>query len=64
LRREFEECGTKMRALNDRGTRHQRETLPTASSDQLAKYEKAKIAERTRRGKFRKVREGKIVATM
>ncbi len=30
--------------------------------DQLAKYERAKIAERSRRGKLRKAREGKVVA--
>ena len=32
--------------------------------DQLAKYERAKIAERTRRGKLQKARQGKIIATM
>jgi hypothetical protein len=29
--------------------------------DQLSKYEKAKIAERTRRGKLRKAREGRVI---
>jgi len=32
LRREFEEHGTKIRALNDRGTTAQKGSLPTASS--------------------------------
>ena len=32
--------------------------------DQLAKYERAKISERTRRGKLQKAREGKVIATM
>ena len=32
------------------------------SVDQLAKFERAKIAERSRRGKIRKAREGKIIA--
>jgi DNA invertase Pin-like site-specific DNA recombinase len=31
--------------------------------DQLAKYERAKIAERARRGKLRKAREGKMLRT-
>jgi DNA invertase Pin-like site-specific DNA recombinase len=34
----------------------------TRVCSQLAKYEKAKIAERTRRGKLRKAREGKLIA--
>ncbi len=35
----------------------------TAVLDQLAKFERAKITERTRRGRLRKAREGKIVGT-
>ena len=64
LRRELEEYGTKMRALNDRGDDNPEGELTDGILDQLAKYEKAKIAERTRRGKLRKAREGKVVATM
>jgi len=30
--------------------------------DQPARYEKAKLAQRTRRGKLRKAREGKVIA--
>jgi site-specific DNA recombinase len=63
LRREFEERGTKIRALNDRGDDSPEGELTDGIMDQLAKYERAKIAERTRRGKIRKAREGKIVAT-
>jgi len=63
LRREFEEHGTKIRALNDRGDESPEGELTDGILDQLAKYERAKIAERTRRGKLRKAREGKIVAT-
>src|SRR5687767_15603051 len=62
LRREFEEHGTKMRALNDRGDDSPEGELTDGILDQLAKYEKAKIAERTRRGKIRKAREGKVIA--
>jgi len=61
LRQEFEEHGTKIRALNDRGDESPEGELTDGILDQLAKYERAKIAERTRRGKLRKAREGKVV---
>jgi site-specific DNA recombinase len=64
LKREFEEYGTKIRALNDRGDESPEGELTDGILDQLAKYERAKIAERTRRGKLEKVRQGKIIATM
>ncbi len=63
LRREFAEHGTKMRALNDRGDESPEGELTDGILDQLAKYERAKVAERTRRGKRKKVRQGKILAT-
>jgi hypothetical protein len=63
LRREFEEYGTKIRALNDRGDDSPEGELTDGILDQLAKFERAKTAERSRRGKLRKAREGKIVAT-
>ena len=63
LKREFEERGTKMRALNHRGDDSPEGELTDGILAQLAKYEKAKIAERTRRGKLRKAREGKVIAT-
>jgi site-specific DNA recombinase len=50
LRGEFEERGTKMRALNDRGDESPEGELTDAILDQLAKYERVKIAERSRRG--------------
>ncbi len=62
LRREFEEHGTKIRALNDRGDDSPEGELTDGILDQLAKFERAKTAERTRRGKLRKAREGKIIA--
>jgi site-specific DNA recombinase len=61
LRREFEEHGTKIRALNDRGDETPEGELTDGILDQLAKFERAKIAERTRRGKVRKAREGKVL---
>src|SRR5829696_1668512 len=63
LKREFEEYGTKIRALNDRGDESPEGELTDGILDQLAKFERAKTAERSRRGKLRKAREGKIVAT-
>ncbi len=59
LRREFEEHDTKIRALNDRGDDSPEGELTDGILDQLAKYERAKIAERTRRGMMRKA---KVVA--
>ena len=63
LRQEFEEYGTKMCALNDRGDESPEGELTDGILDQLAKFERAKTAERTRRGKLRKAREGKVVGT-
>jgi len=64
LRREFEGHGAKLRALNDHGDESPEGQLTDGILDQLAKFERAKTAERSRRGKLRKAREGKIVATM
>jgi site-specific DNA recombinase len=61
LRREFEEHGTKIRALNDKGDGSPEGELTDGILDQLAKFERAKTAERSRRGKLRKAREGKII---
>src|SRR5215218_3294764 len=64
LRREFEEHGCELRSLNDRGDGSPEGDLTDGIIDQLAKYERAKIAERTRRGKLRKARQGKFIATV
>src|SRR5918994_738800 len=61
LRREFEEHGCELRSLNDRGDGSPEGELTDGILDQLAKYERAKIAERSRRGKLRKAREGKVI---
>ncbi|MBA2712931.1 MAG: recombinase family protein, partial [Rubrobacteraceae bacterium] len=60
LRREFEEHGCKLKALNDHGNDSPEGELTDGILDQLAKYERAKTAERTRRGRLRKAREGKV----
>ena len=49
LRREVDEHGTKIRALNDRGDESPEGELTDGILEQLAKFERAKIAERTRR---------------
>src|SRR5215217_6903485 len=63
LRREFEEYGCKIRALNDRGDDSPEGELTNGILDQLAKFERAKTAERTRRGMPRKAREGRVCST-
>ncbi len=59
LRQEFAEYGTTLKALNDRGDGNPEGELTDGILDQLAKFERAKMAERTRRGRVRKAREGK-----
>ena len=62
LREEFAERGTELRTLNDRGGGSPEGELTTSILDQIARYERLEIAERSRRGKLRKMREGKIIA--
>lgn len=62
LRQEFGEHGTEIRAMNDSGDGSPEGELTDGILDQLAKYERAKTAERSRRGKLRKAREGRIIA--
>ncbi len=62
LRKEFEEHDCELRALNDRGDATPEGQLAEGVLDQIAKYERMKMAERSRRGKLRKAREGKIIA--
>lgn len=59
-RREFEEHGTKIRAFNEGETTLWRGSSLTA----LAKYERAKIAERTRRGMMRKAGRDALVVSL
>src|SRR5919106_672934 len=61
LRQEFEEHGTRILALNDRGDESPEGELTDGILDQLAKFERAKVAERTRRGLLRKAQEGKVI---
>ena len=52
LRREFKEHGCMLKALNDRGDDSPEGEFMDGVLDQLAKLERAKIAERTQRGKL------------
>ena len=61
LKREFEEHSCKMQALNDRGDDSPEGELMDGVFDQFAKFERAKLSERSRRGKVRKAREGKVI---
>jgi site-specific DNA recombinase len=63
LREEFRGYGTTLRSLNDRGDDSPEGELTDGILDQLAKFERAKTVERTRRGKLRKAQEGKVVGT-
>jgi site-specific DNA recombinase len=63
LREEFAENGCKLRSLNDRGDDSPEGELTDGILDQLAKFERAKMMERTRRGKQRKAHEGRITTT-
>jgi site-specific DNA recombinase len=63
LQQELAQYQCDLRALNDRGDGTPEGELTDGILDQLAKYERAKVAERTRRGKRKKVRQGKILAT-
>src|SRR5215204_4104598 len=62
LREEFRERGCSLRALNDKGDDSPEGELTDGLLDQIARYERAKIAQRTQRGKLRRVREGKVIA--
>ncbi len=62
LKEEFEHYRTKIRSLSDRDDDSPEGELTDGILDQLAKFERAKTTERTRRGKLQKARQGKVVA--
>jgi site-specific DNA recombinase len=61
LEEEFAKHNCKTKALNDYGDDSPEGTLMRGIQTQFAENERAKIAERTRRGKERKAREGRIL---
>jgi site-specific DNA recombinase len=62
LRREFEEHGTKIRALNDRGDESPEGELTYGILDQLAKFDRAKSPSVPAGERSKMAREGKITA--
>ena len=62
LKKEFEEHGAQLRSLNDRGDDSPEGQFTDDVLDVMAKFERAKTAERTRRGKHRKLRQGGLIA--
>jgi site-specific DNA recombinase len=62
LKEEFAQHSTRLIALNAQTDDSPEGELHGGILDQFAAYERAKISERTRRGKIRKAREGKVVA--
>jgi site-specific DNA recombinase len=63
LREELAEHSCTLKALNDRGDGSPEGQLTDGILDQLAKFERAKTAERSRRGKKQKARGGKILSS-
>ena len=61
LETEFAKYGTKLAAINDWGGDTPEGQLLRGIQDQVAKYERVLITERTRRGKLRRAKEGKVV---
>ena len=61
LETEFTKYGTNLVAINDWGGDTPEGQLLRGIQDQVAKYERVLITERTRRGKLRRAKEGKVV---
>jgi DNA invertase Pin-like site-specific DNA recombinase len=60
LEKDFEKYGCKLRAMNDGDDTPEGDLLRGIRA-QVSKYERVQITERTRRGKLRRAREGKVV---
>jgi site-specific DNA recombinase len=61
LKKEFEEHGTKLRSLNDRGDDSPEGQFTDDVLDVMAKFERRKTAQRTTRGRLQRAKEGKVV---
>jgi DNA invertase Pin-like site-specific DNA recombinase len=59
LQIQFEQHGTRLRALNDPEGDDATTRLTTGILDQIAQFERAMTTQRTRRGRFQRAREGK-----
>ncbi len=63
LRIQFEQHGTRLRALNDPDGDDATTRLTTGILDQIAQFERAMTTQRTRRGRFQRAREGKVTGS-
>jgi site-specific DNA recombinase len=61
LKEEFARHGCALRALNSRGDDSAEGELTDGILDQLAKFERAKFMERTRRGKLQAAKQGRVL---
>jgi site-specific DNA recombinase len=61
LEQELAVHGARLRALNNRGDGSPEGVLTDGILDQLAKYERAKTTERTRRGRLQRAKQGKVL---
>src|SRR3712207_3392510 len=63
LQIQFEQHGTALRALNDPEEDSPTSRLTTGILDQIAQFERAMTTQRTRRGRFQRAREGKVIGS-
>lgn len=63
LKIQFEQHGCKLRALNDPHDESPTGDLAAGILDQIAKFERAMTAQRTRRGRFQRAREGNVIGS-
>ncbi len=63
LQLQFDQHGTRLRALNDPEDDSPSSELTTGMLDQIAKFERANTMLRTRRGRFQRAREGKVIGS-
>ena len=63
LQIQFEQHGTRLRALNDPDEDSPTSRLTTGILDQIAQFERAMTTQRTRRGRFQRAREGKVIGS-
>ncbi len=63
LQIQFEQHGTRLRALNDPDDDSPTSRLTTGILDQIAQFERAMTTQRTRRGRFQRAREGKVIGS-
>lgn len=63
LQIQFEQHGTRLRALNDPDGDDPTTRLTTGILDQIAQFERAMTTQRTRRGRFQRAREGKVIGS-